>query len=88
MQSAEVERIVQSELGVRISKGFSFFDSEPLAAASLGQVHRAVLRDGRLVTTEPGADFTEDRLIALMVGRALETRATEAQSRLGELSLK
>ncbi len=44
---AEVEAIVQQELGVRLSKAFSEFDPEPLAAASLGQVHRAALRDGR-----------------------------------------
>src|SRR5262245_50240151 len=44
---AEVEEIVSSELGVRISKAFSEFETEPLAAASLGQVHRATLRTGR-----------------------------------------
>ncbi|MGC9986595.1 MAG: AarF/UbiB family protein [Polyangia bacterium] len=38
-----------AELGVRISKAFSRFDTEPMAAASLGQVHRAALRDGRPV---------------------------------------
>src|SRR4029078_11010814 len=35
----EVERIVSSELGVRISKAFADCDITPLAAASLGQVH-------------------------------------------------
>ena len=44
---AEVEEIVEQELGVRISKAFQTLDHQPMAAASLGQVHRAVLRDGR-----------------------------------------
>jgi ubiquinone biosynthesis protein len=49
---ADVERIVEEELKVRISKAFDSFESIPLAAASLGQVHRAVLRDGREVVVK------------------------------------
>ncbi len=48
----EVEKIVEQELGARISKAFSEFDREPVAAASLGQVHRAKLRDGRPVVVK------------------------------------
>jgi predicted unusual protein kinase regulating ubiquinone biosynthesis (AarF/ABC1/UbiB family) len=49
---AEVEEIVMAELGVRISKAFSRFDTEPVGSASLGQVHAAALRDGRQVVVK------------------------------------
>ena len=48
----EVEQIVSAELGVRLSKSFSEFESQPVAAASLGQVHRARMRDGRAVVVK------------------------------------
>jgi ubiquinone biosynthesis protein len=54
----EVERIVCAELGVRLSRAFPEFSATPLASASLGQVHEARLRDGRLVAVKvqrPGA---------------------------------
>lgn len=48
----EVEQIVESELGVRMSKAFNSFEANPLAAASLGQVHRAELRSGEVVAVK------------------------------------
>jgi predicted unusual protein kinase regulating ubiquinone biosynthesis (AarF/ABC1/UbiB family) len=49
---ADVERIVEDDLGVRLSKAFNRFDSIPMASASLGQVHRAEMRDGREVVVK------------------------------------
>lgn len=46
---AEAERILAEELGVRLSKVFRDIRAEPVAAASLSQVHHATLRDGREV---------------------------------------
>jgi ubiquinone biosynthesis protein len=48
----QVEQIVTTELGMRLSRAFETFERTPLAAASLGQVHRATLRDGRNVVVK------------------------------------
>lgn len=48
----EVEKIITSELGIRFSKAFKDFDPEPIGSASIGQVHKAVMPDGRLVVVK------------------------------------
>ncbi|MDY7092348.1 MAG: AarF/UbiB family protein [Acidobacteriota bacterium] len=45
----EIREILQEELGARPSKIFRTIEEEPMASASLAQVHRAVLRDGTRV---------------------------------------
>ena len=42
----QVEQIIKRELGADILKIFKSFEQKPLAAASLGQVHQAILEDG------------------------------------------
>ncbi len=49
---AEIEEIIEEELGVRISKAFATFDPEPLASASIGQVHKAELPSGKVVAVK------------------------------------
>ncbi|HSP82195.1 MAG TPA: AarF/ABC1/UbiB kinase family protein, partial [Gillisia sp.] len=48
----EVHKLVEEEIGTRISKAFSFFSEEPLASASIGQVHKANLRSGKPVAVK------------------------------------
>ncbi len=43
---SEVSRVVEEEIGLTIEQAFLTFDETPLAAASIGQVHRATLPTG------------------------------------------
>ncbi len=48
----EVQTIVEKELAAPLSHVFQFFESYPMASASIGQVHRAILKNGRAVAVK------------------------------------
>jgi predicted unusual protein kinase regulating ubiquinone biosynthesis (AarF/ABC1/UbiB family) len=52
LEPGVAEQVVEDELGVRISSAFGSFETKPIGSASLGQVHRATLRDGRPVAVK------------------------------------
>lgn len=57
---AEIEPRVEGELGGRIDALYKHFDREPIASASLGQVHAATLHDGtRVAVKVQHADIDE-----------------------------
>src|SRR5687767_2171719 len=59
----EVEAVIESELGTRLRKLFPEFTREPKASASLGQLHRARLRDGREVAVKVQRPGIRERVI-------------------------
>lgn len=77
------QRIVE-ELGAPPEELYAAFDTEPLAAASLAQVHRAVMHDGTRVVVKVQRPGIHDQLrsdvrILVRLGRALERRARWAR---------
>jgi predicted unusual protein kinase regulating ubiquinone biosynthesis (AarF/ABC1/UbiB family) len=52
VQIEQIRAVLEAELGVRPSHLFEAFDEVPLGSASLAQVHRATLRDGRDVAVK------------------------------------
>lgn len=48
----QAKRLVETEFGQPIEQLFATFDERPLAAASISQVHRATLPDGRAVAVK------------------------------------
>ncbi|WP_157938023.1 ABC1 kinase family protein [Acinetobacter junii] len=59
MPFAAIQQQVEKELGKPLNQIFSSFETDPFAAASIGQVHRAILPNGQAVVVKvqyPGVD--------------------------------
>jgi ubiquinone biosynthesis protein len=66
---ADVEKVVQEDLGLSIDQLFVEFEDRPIAAASIGQVHRATLPNGKHVAVKvqrPGAPRQIEADVALL----------------------
>jgi ubiquinone biosynthesis protein len=91
----EVREVLESELGATVEEEFTSFDFEPLASASIGQTHRAVLKTGEKVVVKVQRPGIEDvvyrdaavlRLVAGVVERRVDgARQIGVQRLAGEL---
>ncbi|MGX1808233.1 ABC1 kinase family protein [Nocardia sp. NPDC055321] len=74
MPLAQAHRMLDEQLGTRWRERFAGFEDVPVAAASIGQVHRAVWKDGRAVAVKiqyPGADvalMSDLKLLRMLSG--------------------
>ena len=80
----EVREVIESELGATVEEEFASFDFEPLAAASIGQTHRAVLKTGERVVVKvqrPGIEdiVHRDAAVLRMAAGVLERRVEAAR---------
>lgn len=79
----EIRRVVEDELGMPVSDVFARFDDQPVAAASVAQVHRARLADGTEVAVKvqrPGIAETVRRDLAVLADLA---RVVDASTEVG-----
>jgi ubiquinone biosynthesis protein len=88
LQEAEVVVVMEQELGVPWEDVFARIEPEPLAAGTIGQVHRAVLEDGDRVVVKvqrPTAEHDIMRDLSLLELFAEKTANREALRRIIDL---
>jgi ubiquinone biosynthesis protein len=77
---AEIREIIEQELGSRVEEIFVTFDDDPIASASIGQVHHAILPNGQAVVVKvqrPGIEAIVEADLDLLLRQArfLEKRS-------------
>ncbi|WP_370277480.1 ubiquinone biosynthesis regulatory protein kinase UbiB [Pontibacterium sp.] len=83
-EGAQAQRIIEQALGQPVSELFAKFEQQPLASASVAQVHKATLGDGRDVVVKvirPGIERTIQKDVALLYGVAEIVQAIWADGR-------
>lgn len=89
-EGAVAHRLVAKELGAPLARLYADFEAEPFAAASLSQVHRATLPDGKAVAVKVQRPGIEDqvrddlRLLAMLARIAERMRPVSGGLRPGE----
>ena len=92
----KIKKQIEEELGRKINEVFEYFEEIPIASASIGQVHRAKLKDGKLVAVKvqkPGIErqIREDleiieEIVNQVSGRIEIARKVDIQSFFDEFA--
>lgn len=83
-EGAQARKLIEKQLGASVDELFAEFDAEPLASASVAQVHPARLKDGRAVVVKvirPGIErvIRQDVALLYMMARMVQNLWSEGK---------